>query len=227
MSTHKHDGKLVDGAAFFVVHGRTNIDNYKNKYGKFPPAMFTNQQHLAGWAQDKKFNIEAVGDIPKDEALHIWDETNNRYDAIWVAVKSLRYREAMVWHAESFDLCDEIIETLDADHVINSANVEGAHKDAWLMLLPVGKSSNRSFGSAIEKKLLELDADCISVTLGPIQLLKVFLVAPPKDSSELEKKLREVEGQLEDGPDKENLLRVAKEEYEKIRGWQQSLALLL
>lgn len=227
MGTHKHDGKLVDGAAFFVVHGRTNIDCYKDKYEKFPPAMFTNEGQLAGWAADKKFRVEAVGDIPKNEALHIWDETGNRYDAIWVAVSSQRYREAMVWHAKSFQVCDEVIETLDADHVINRANVKDEHKNAWLMLLPVGKSSNRSFGSAIEKKLLKLDPNDISVNIGPIQLLKIFLVAPPQNCTELEEKLKEVAGQLEDGPDKIKLLKSAREEYENIRDWAtKALALL-
>lgn len=219
MSTHKHDGKLVDGAAFFVVHGRTNIDIYKDKYGEFPPAMFTNEGPLAVWAAGKGFHIEPVGDIPRDEAVHIWDATGNRYDAIWVAVNSKRYREAMVWHAETFEVCDEAIETLDADHVINSANVKDVHEQAWLMLMPVGKSSNRSFGSAIEKKLLKLDPQDTSVNVGPIQLLKIFLVAPPGNPAELEQKLKEVAGQLEDGPDKQELLDSAWREYESIRGW--------
>ena len=220
MNSHKTDGKLVDGAAFFVVHGRTSIDLYKREYGKFPPAMFTNQVHLVGWAADKGFQVEPVGEISREEALHIWDEAGKTYDAIWVAVKNKRYRKAMVWHAETFEVCDEAIETLDADHVINSANVEDVHKQAWLMLLPVGKSSNRSFGSAIEKKLLKLDSNDISANIGPVQLLKILLVAPPNTPTELEQKLKEIAGQLEDGPDKQELLALAWREYEGIRGWE-------
>lgn len=219
MNTHKTDGKLVDGAAFFVVHGRMSIDLFKDKYGKFPPAMFTNEIQLSGWAADKKFCVEGVGEIPRNEALHIWDETGKRYDAIWVAIDSNRYREAMVWHAETFEVGDEAIETLDADHVINSANVKDVHPQAWLMLLPVGKSSNRSFGSAIEKKLLKLDPNDISADIGPLQLLKILLVAPPSNPAELQQKLKEVAGQLEDNFDKHDLLESACREYESMRGW--------
>lgn len=220
MAQHKTDGKLVSGSIFYTVAKRMDIDTYRAEHCAMPPAMFQGFAHLKAWVDKRRFELRPLKGLNADEAVNVVDELGHTYDGLWVSAASENYRSAMLAHAKLHGTTEAQLTQLDADHVINRACLSPGMKDVWLALMPVGLSSNRSFGSTVEKKLTKIDPSVVRVDIGPVQLMKIFLVSPPAGDGEIEIKISEIAGQLEDGPEKEALIAAARAAYRDIRGWK-------
>ncbi|MDM0009431.1 hypothetical protein QTI51_31990 [Variovorax sp. J22G73] len=196
-----------------------DVDLYHAKHGVMPPAMFQGFANLEAWVDKRRFELRPLDGFARDEAVNVVDKLGRTYDGIWVESASDRYREAMIAHAKLHGTSETDMSQLDADHVINRACLGPGMADVWLAVMPVGLSSNRSFGSAIEKKLAKIDASTSRVDIGPLQLMKILLVNSPADDTRVDAKILEVAGQLEDGPDKAGLIAEAQAAYKAARKW--------
>ena len=228
--THKTDKKLHEDILFSVISARLNIDGYRVLYRSFPPAFFGSIGRLREWTYDMQarggYPPVQIHEVPLDGidqkyAVLLSSEPGSavQYESVWVQAEWNGYREAMKSYMATQGVDGDGIKTVDADHVINRARVDG-HKDAWLMLMPVPLDVNRSYGSAVEKKLPPIPPNCNGIGLiEPVTLLKAFSNSAIHSVGDLDDTLKKLFGQMESDVSTEPQIRVARSEYCAVRGW--------
>jgi len=228
--THKTDKKLHEDVLISVVLARLDIDGYRVQYQRLPPAFCGSKGRLDEWVYDMErrgghpsvpIDITPLVGIDQKHAVLLSSRPDSavRYQAVWVQAEWDDYRKAMMAFMATQGLSGNGIKTVDADHVINRARVEG-HKDAWLLLMPVPLDVNRSYGSAVEKKLDPIPSDPDGIALiEPVTLLKAFSDSAIRSVADLDDKLRELFGKMESDPSTEPQIRAARSAYCTLRGW--------
>lgn len=224
----KMDERMLDGLPFFVTMCRLSFESVYNVEGKFPPALFIDEKTLKEWVESRQLNIEPLGNISLDNAKVInWIDgvSNVQYEGVWARSDWDGYRSAMVEHSKSAATkkTAEALTALDADHVINRANIQSTFgKDwgkTWVYLFPAARGVNRSFGSNIEKSRISYTYSTDKIQLAPIHLLKMFVADGPSSPGELDKAIEQIRNQtvLVDNEQKERILSEVASQYSQAR----------
>ena len=225
---NKMDERMHDGLPFFITMCRLSFESVYNIEGKFPPALFIDEQTLIRWADSRQLNIKRLGDISLEDAKVItWTDgvANVQYEGVWARSDWNGYRSAMIEHSKSAatEQTALALKTLDADHVINRANIENTFgtdwKKTWVYLFPASSGVNRSFGSNVEKIRISYTCGTDKIRLAPIHLLKMFVADGPSNPAELETAIEQIRNQivLADNEVKERLLSEIASQYSQAR----------
>lgn len=224
----KMDERMLDGLPFFITMCRLSFESVYNTEDKFPPALFIDEKTLIAWAESRQLNIKPLGDISLDNAKVInWTDgvANVQYEGVWARSCWNGYRNAMVEHSKSAatEETAKALKALDADHVINRANIESTFgedwKKTWVYLFPAATGVNRSFGSNVEKSRISYTCNSDKIRLAPIHLLKMFVADGPSSLIELDKAIEQIRNQivLADNEKKERLLLEVASQYSRAR----------
>lgn len=224
----KMDERMPDGLPFFVTMCRLSLESVYNAEGKFPPALFIDEKTLLTWAESRQLNITALGDISLENAKVInWTNgsANAQYEGVWARSDWNGYRSAMVEHSKSAatEETAQALKALDADHVINRANIQSTFgkdwKKTWVYLFPAARGVNRSFGSNVEKNRISYTCSTDKILLAPIHLLKMFVADGPSNPTELKTAIEQIRKQivLADNEIKEQLLSEVASQYSQAR----------
>lgn len=219
---------MHDGLPFFVAMCRLSFESVYNIEGKFPPALFIDEKTLITWADSRRLNIKPLGNISLADAKVItWTDgvSNVQYEGVWARSDWNGYRDAMVEHSKSAatEKTALALKTLDADHIINRANIKSTFgndwKKTWVYLFPASSGVNRSFGCNVEKIYISYTCSTDKIRLAPIHLLKMFVADGPSNPAELETAIKQIRNQivLADNEVKERLLSEIASQYSQAR----------
>jgi hypothetical protein len=217
--------QVPSGLALFITICRQSVENWFHQHGALPPGLFKTEIGLRNWAQANGLVVSPIKGLKQNDALMLQTKSSSLflYEGVWVRAGSEMYRAAMCAHSQSLasDETAAALRHLDADHVINRANVEYLYgKDwphTWIYLFPAFGSPNRSFGTLEKKKIVYQVAD--SIQIQPVHLFKMYVTRAPKSQKQMKLALAVLNGQLVEGTQgqKQQLIQDARKAYEAIR----------
>lgn len=98
------------------------------------------------------------------------------YEQVWASINYERYRNAVKFKIRTTEKSLKTVDLYDSDHAVAKTRLSKVWPDAWVNMLLVEKSLNRSIGSLLEKDPITPEAGANLIVANLECILKLFLV---------------------------------------------------
>ena len=144
------------------------------------PIAFKNKEALKKWMCEHDLVFQSIGRRRKvvvvSGYLKPWGcEGRLSYDQIWAAASHDGYRDAIKFRLTTVEGSVKNIHLYDGDHAVSRTRLTDIWPQAWVNMVLVERSLNRSVGAMMEKHSLSVAGGQDRINMNAECIIKTFL----------------------------------------------------
>ncbi|MBY3203480.1 hypothetical protein [Rhizobium laguerreae] len=148
-----------------------------------PPIAFKDRQALQRWADEEGLALSSIGRrnendhvaIIRGKIVPFGQKEGLSYEQVWANINYERYRNAVKFKIKTTEDTLKTVDLYDSDHAVARTRLSKIWPDAWVNMLLVERSLNRSIGGLLEKDPITPEAGENHILVNVECILKLFL----------------------------------------------------